>query len=113
MQNKEFNTKLFKELESVESKLHERFGFSVDRQKLFSPLYSLCRVTPKQILEARINSLGLSDMVKEQMWKEVNDYTLHITDQAVGDEIKTFDALGKAYAKDILSRIKTLTEEQK
>ena len=111
MQNKEFNTKLFKELESVESKLHERFGFSVDRQRLFSPLYSLCRVTPKQILEARINSLGLSDMVKEQMWKEVNDYALHIAELAIEEEKKVWCRTYERVFKDILTRIKKLIEE--
>ena len=33
---------LHKTVEEVEANLHKRFGFSVDRQKEFEKLYSLC-----------------------------------------------------------------------
>ena len=73
------------------------------KEKLTKQLRPLCKVS---------GGTGNSIPATEEAVKYCVEFASHIAEQAVGDEIKTFDALGKAYAKDILSRIKTLTEQQ-
>ena len=45
-------------------------------------------MTKKEILECRVNSLGLSDLMKKSMWKEIDDYAEEVA-EAKADQHET------------------------
>ena len=56
-----------------------------------------------------------SDYIGDKRLKDIellmNQYTLHIAEEAVKKEIEVFGTVGEAFSKAILSRIKQLTND--
>ena len=70
-------------------------------------------MTAKQKLQSHIDAFGLSDTHEERLWDDINQYALHIAEQAVKDAKRSI-RLGAWDFDDvptkILTRINELTQ---